>query len=183
MRPVGNHSHHWQRSYRLLPLRGWLVPEAYRNEAAVSYTSPDPKPTPRQPKGRQYMKRKTPRRIKRETAAEKYWKAWVHTRPCVGNSFKGVFPHVCVNPSGRQGVTQMHFRDMTGLGLKEDNFQSLPGCENIHWQYDYTAGEFAPGGKVGKKAWFQARLIEVRADFIQEHGCKPEEWAGAGGSR
>ena len=119
------------------------------------------------------LRRKRPRRIDRETPAEKYWKGpWLHSRPCVGlRSFTG---HVCTTP-----VQQMHLRDHTGIGLKSSNFTSIPGCQNLHASYDQAFGVFAPLGLEGRKSWFACRLIEERADFELEHGCTAEEYSGS----
>lgn len=128
----------------------------------------------RTPLKRTRMKRKArSRRQKAETPAEKKWRSWVHLRRCVGTrSFTG---HVC-GPTFLASRPQMaHFRDMTGAGLKESNLLTLPMCASLHYDYDNARGVFAPMGKPGRKAWFMARLIEERADWVAEFGDRPWE--------
>lgn len=139
-----------------------------------------PKPVRKEKKSkgpsRSRMRRKRPRRIDRETPAERFWKGpWIHSRRCVG--LRSFTEHVCISHGSGPVVQQAHFRDHTGLGLKASNFQSLPMCAPLHAEYDSTSGVFAPMGLVGKKEWFRARLLEERADFQREHGCMPEDRA------
>lgn len=109
------------------------------------------------------MRKRRARRIDRETPVEKVYRAWVHNRPCAARE---LFGHVCDGP-----IQMAHFRNMTGLGLKENNVRSIALCRRGHLdEYDQTAGPFAAMGKVGKKYWFECRLIEAHADFALEHG-------------
>lgn len=114
-------------------------------------------------------KRHTPKRVEKETPAEKAWKAWVHQRPCAGiRSFTNHGNYCYLN------VQQAHLRDMTGLGLKESNYLSIPLCMDLHSAHDEARGPFAPMGREGRKHWMFARLIEERAQYSLEHnGAHP----------
>lgn len=122
-------------------------------------------PKPRKPLRRTWMRKKPPRRIARESAAEKYYKHWIHTQPCTCG---------CKRP-----VQQSHERDMTGMGLKEDNFRSIAMCYALHQDWTLGLGRFAGVSKEGRKAYFHLLVLEAHSRFVHQHGCRPEDWVGA----
>lgn len=141
----------------------------------MRYTAPVPKPAPRAVKARKpltrgkTMRRKRARRIDRETPAERYYKQWVHERNCVG-----ALLHQC---DGTR-IQQAHYRDRTGISLKESNLRSLPMCKRLHDAYDGRARDvcFLNWTLELKKLWFLGKLTIVHADFEREHGRPPEAW-------
>lgn len=124
---------------------------------------PEPRPKrPRKPLKRSWMRKKTPRRIARETPAEKYYKHWIHAQPCVCG---------CGQP-----VQQSHFRSMTGIARKESNFQSIAQCAPDHRDFTEARGRFAGLTKLERFVWFTVEIKRVHARFKEQHGCRPEDW-------
>lgn len=106
------------------------------------------------------IKRKAARRIARETADDKRWKQWIHTRPCVGILAFSYTHHRC---SGE--VQQSHERSMTGLGLKAPNRRSVPMCSDLHRQWETHAGVFTGKTKEQRKAWLDPLIEQENAAF------------------
>jgi len=147
----------------------------------VNYLHPVPKPTrvakARKPlKRKRYMVKRSPRRIARETPAEKYYKTWIHTRWCCG--FTAAPGHRCMGP-----IQQLHIRDMTGASLKESNFKTITGCQALNEEYDQAMGYFVGWSKPDRKAWFRIQILRAHADFLSQHGCCPEDYAQAARER
>lgn len=127
-----------------------------------------PKPSPRPAKARKplrrtWMRKKAPRRIARETPAEKYYKAWIHGEQCVCGC--------------NAVVQQSHLRNMTGASRKENNFMSIAQCLVDHRHFTEATGRFAGMSKLNKFAWFMGELSRTHARFKAEHGCRPEDWS------
>jgi len=133
----------------------------------VSLLHAVPKPTrsPKEPKRlrrRSWMRRKTPRRIDRETPAEKYYKRWIHGEPCVCG---------CTRP-----VQQSHLRNMTGAARKENNFMSVAQCAEDHQAFTENRGRFIGMTKFERFSWFIGQIARVHLEFSRQHGCRPQEY-------
>src|SRR5512142_1331793 len=137
--------------------------------------TPCQKPVKRAPKARRPLRRrkpmakKAPRRIARETLAEKYYKRWIHTRICQGVWY--VEGHRCRLP-----IQQLHIRDMTGASLKESNFDTITGCAGLHEEYDQAKGYFTGWSTDERKSWFRIQIMRAHSHFVAVHGCRPEDW-------
>lgn len=126
--------------------------------------NPQPKPEPRPKKARKplrrtWMRKKTPRRIARETPGEKYYKRWIHTQSCVCG---------CNRP-----VQQSHLRNMTGASLKENNFMSIAQCQPDHDDWTNARGRFKGMSKLERFAYFIGRISDAHLVFAVTHGCSP----------
>ncbi|HVZ89592.1 MAG TPA: hypothetical protein VHG72_21705 [Polyangia bacterium] len=127
------------------------------------------------PLKRSWIKRKSPRRISRETPVEKAYKTvYLRNQPCDGlTSLPG---HIC-SPGP---IQQIHLRDRTGLGLKERNLSSIPGCRGLHDEYDSRSkgqGHFAGWSLEDKKAWMRGRIAVHNARFYASNAGMLEEAA------
>ncbi len=120
---------------------------------------------------RSYIRRKSPRRISKQTPEEKAYQEWVHDQECVGvRSFSTVeygrrqTSHVC---QGR--IEQSHDRNMTGMGLKAPDRDSVPMCSELHRQWEQRTALFLGWERAYRKLWMRERIIEENARFDVEH--------------
>lgn len=126
-----------------------------------------PLPGPAKPISRRTrIKRKPARRIARETATEKAYKAWVHSQPCCGED--ALPSHRCCHTRDWNPIEQSHERDMTGLGLKSSNFRSVAMCRALHQQWEQHRINFKDWTTERRKTWMAERIIEANARFNAE---------------
>jgi hypothetical protein len=115
------------------------------------------------------MRRRSPRRIKRE-AAGKHYQDWLHSRPCVGH--RTIPGHRCAGV-----VTSSHERNpyvdgvkqLTGMGRKESIFRQIPMCFGLHLgQWEQKAGFFHGRTDQWRHDWFTEQLFEEHAAYDVE---------------
>lgn len=115
-------------------------------------------------KRRTPIKRKRARRIDRKGDGERRFTTWIHdNQRCVGHGL--IASHVC---SGR--LEQAHARNMTGLGLKESDLNSVPMCSALHAAFDGHTAWFRGWSKEERRVWFMARVAECQARYEIETG-------------
>jgi hypothetical protein len=95
------------------------------------------------------MRRRSARRIQRETPGDRLYVSWLHLRLCVGVAIYG---HVC---HGR--IEQSHERKHTGLSLKAPPRRSVPMCSKLHQDWEQHRGPF--------EGWDRDRRVE----FMDKH--------------
>jgi hypothetical protein len=120
---------------------------------------------------RSYIRRKSPRRISKQTPEEKAYQEWIHEQECVGvRSFSTVeygrrqTSHVC---QGR--IEQSHDRNMTGMGLKAPERDSVPMCSELHRQWTDHSGLFSQWEKPYRRLWMRERIREANDAFDAGH--------------
>jgi hypothetical protein len=108
------------------------------------------------------MRRRSSRRVRRKTAAERAHLDRVHASPCAGDGrlfvrvdSPDMMLHLCDGP-----IQAAHFRNMTGVGRKESDLTTIPLCRSLHEQYDQAKGVFAGWGRDARKQWHLARQAE-----------------------
>jgi len=107
----------------------------------MMYTRAVPKPESREKQAKPlsrkaWIRRKDPRRLKKQSPADRRYLAFLHTQPCMGAEC--IPGHVCSGP-----IEASHYRDMTGLGLKSSDTTCIPLCQSLHRDYDQGRGYFA----------------------------------------
>ena len=110
------------------------------------------------------MRRKSARRIARETPEERAYKAWVRNRPCVVGRYL-VF-HDC---EGR--IEQSHERNRTGLGLKASNLRSVAMCSRGHRDWEQHRGAFKGWTREARLTWMTACIVAEHSDFYGERAA------------
>jgi hypothetical protein len=129
---------------------------------------PDPKPAPRERKPRRWMRKRSPRRLRRQSREEKQYLAWLHAQWCVG--VEAIPGHQCTGP-----IQASHFRDVTGLGRKEPDTTCIPLCRALHESYDQALGFFAGIPKDERKLWHQTQQIKIKVRYECER-LQRKDW-------
>src|SRR6185369_13283845 len=93
-------------------------PKGVEVEEVTAFPRPTKQPKARKPLRRSRLRRKVPRRVERMTEDDRAFRAWTHTRACVG--LKYLARHVCEKP-----IEQAHERDNAGIGLKAPERRSV----------------------------------------------------------
>lgn len=117
----------------------------------------------RTPLARSPMKRRTSRRVARKSDGDKAYTAWIHTQPCCMEDVGG---HVC--RTGR--IEQSHLRNMTGLGLKAPDIQSVPMCSTLHRAWEAHSVWFSGWTKEQRLAWMLERIAVTQAAYLRDGG-------------
>ena len=116
--------------------------------------------TPLRRSGR--IKVKPPRRLSRP-GADRDYVAWLHNQPCIGEEqFRS---HNCETTRWCNPIEQSHDRNMTGLGRKEPDRNSVPMCRVLHRQWEENRVNFAGWSKEKRHAWMAERIIEANAAY------------------
>jgi hypothetical protein len=126
--------------------------------------TPCPKPTPRPPKARKplkrsWIRRKAPRRLKRE-GSDRAYLAWVRTLPCVVGYpwFRAM--NCC------DGRIHAHHAIHRSQGGKDRD--AIPLCEKHHRQWHEANGVFAEFSRLERFAWAVRAIAETRATHKRE---------------
>ena len=120
-------------------------------------------------KRRKRMKRGPCKRSLNRTLAAALYLRWLHGRPC------------CVRGSASPcegDIQQSHARNIgplpTGMGRKEDDFQSVPMCKSHHLEHwEAHAGVFAGWSRELRRAWIVAAIAAEHCEFQLEGGLIP----------
>ena len=116
--------------------------------------------TPLRRSGR--IKVKPPRRLSRP-GADRAYVAWLHTQECVG---EGRFKHhICAWTRFNNPIEQSHARDMTGMGRKEPDRNSVPMCQILHRQWEERSLNFRGWTKEQRRVWMAERIVEANAAY------------------
>lgn len=119
------------------------------------------------------IKRKSARRIAKQTAEERAFMDWLHKQECCAKGLvivPGVNPpyttmHWCFagQYEGQEPVQAAHFRDHTGTGRKESDLTCIPLCRTIHDDYDGRTQELFKGWSLeARKDWHRLRQQETQ---------------------
>ena len=119
-----------------------------------------PKPEPRPKKPRRWLRRKRPRRLKKQSPADRRFLRWIHQQPCCGAEC--IPGHVCSGP-----IEASHYRDMTGMGLKSAATTCIPLCRSAHQDYDQGRGFFAVP-LADRKLFHVSQQLKMRLRFEME---------------
>lgn len=110
---------------------------------------------------RRPMRRKAPRRLKKQSPADRRYLKWLHTQVCVGVE---AFPrHECLGE-----IQAAHFRDMTGLGRKSADTTCIPMCQSLHGDYDQARGWFYGTTKEDRKLFHVSQQLKMRVRYELE---------------
>lgn len=136
-----------------------------------------PKPIKREQRARKPLKRSGPikrksaRRISKQTAEERAFMEWLHRQECCakGNAFivggqVYTTTHWCFAGLYDQPPVQAaHFRDHTGTGRKEGDLTCIPLCIDMHDDYDGRRPHFFKGWSTeARKDWHRLRQQETQ---------------------
>ena len=107
--------------------------------------------------------------------ADPAYVTWLHGQECIALKLGG-FHAGC---TGR--IEQSHARDITGMGRKEPDRNSVPMCTGLHRAWEQHSGYFTGWSKAERREFMATLVMAYNANFDAETRANVQAGALAGG--